>query len=132
MVNDPIADLLTRIRNGVLRNKKDLTVPASNKLVAIVTILKEEDLIDDFEVVSTANVQKDIIIKLKYNESGKSRINHLERVSRPGLRIYKGYREIPRVLNGLGISIISTPKGIMTGKNAKLETVGGEYLCNIW
>jgi small subunit ribosomal protein S8 len=133
MVNDPIADLLTRIRNGILRTKRVVIVPASKKLEAITSILKEESFIEDYSIrMSPDKDQKEILINLRYNENGKSVIHHLERISRPGLRIYRAYKEIPSILNGIGISIISTPKGIMSGKKARLEKVGGEYLCKIW
>ena len=131
MVNDPIADLLTRIRNANLRNHKAVVVPQTKMLESITAILKEEGYIEDFEIVDTEAAQNDIQITLKYDK-GQPAIRKLERVSKPGLRIYKPYKAIPRVLNGLGINIFSTPKGVMTGEQAKTAKVGGEYLCNIW
>lgn len=132
MVNDPIADLLTRIRNGMERTKRTVNVPSSKMLEAITSILKDEGYINDFKVEKNEAGRNEIVIELKYNRDGKPVIKKIQRVSKPGLRIYHGYRDIPRVLNGLGISIFSTPKGIMTGKSAKTQQVGGEYLCKIW
>lgn len=126
MVNDIVADLLTRIRNAHLRNQKETTVPSTKMVTSILAILKTENYIEDF-----SEVDKVLTIRLKYIAK-KPAITHLERVSKPGIRIYNNYLKIPRVLNGLGISIFSTSKGIMTGKKAKLEKIGGEYLCNIW
>ena len=126
MVNDTVADLLTRIRNDQMRSRKEVIAPLTRLNKAIVEILKTENYIEDFSVE-----EKDITIKLKYIDK-KPAITHLEKVSKPGMRIYNDYLKIPRVLNGLGISIFSTSKGVMTGKKAKLEKVGGEYICNIW
>lgn len=131
MVNDPIADLLTRIRNSILRSKKQISVPSSKMIVAIVEILKTEGFVTDFKVAEEANNSM-IDIELEYDSQGKPAIHKIERVSKPGLRVYRGYRDIPVVLRNLGISIFSTPKGIMTGTQAKREKVGGEYLCKIW
>ena len=130
MVNDPIADLLTRIRNAQQRSQKEITMPASKMVVAIAEILKQEGFVTDAEVANKGEVAS-LTIGLKY-EDGKPAMGNLLRVSKPGLRKYVGYRDIPKVLNGLGINILSTPKGIMTGKQARVEKVGGEYLCNIW
>lgn len=132
MVNDPIADLLTRIRNGLERTKREVRVPSSKMLEAITSILKEEGYVSDFKVEENEAGRKEIVIELKYDNKGKSAIRKIARVSKPGLRVYRGYRDIPQVLNGLGVSIFSTPKGIMTGKSAKTQQVGGEYLCKIW
>ncbi|MEI7578713.1 MAG: 30S ribosomal protein S8 [bacterium] len=133
MVNDPIADLLTRLRNAILRTNKEVAVPASQKLEAIAKILKEEGYIEDFSVETVlGEKQNNIVMKMRYLEHNKPIIHHLERVSRPGLRIYQGYREIKPILNGLGINIFSTSAGIMSGKKAITEKIGGEYLCKIW
>jgi small subunit ribosomal protein S8 len=126
MVNDIVADLLTRIRNAHLRKQKETVVPSTKMVVSILQILKDENYIEDF-----SEVEKVITIRLKYIAK-KPAITRLERVSKPGIRVYKNFQEIPRVLNGLGLSIFSTSKGVMTGKKAKLEKTGGEYLCNIW
>jgi small subunit ribosomal protein S8 len=126
MTNDIIADLLTRIRNAVERKSLSVVAPTTRMVKEISKILKEENYITDF-----ADDGKQVTIDLKYI-ANKSAIMHLERVSKPGLRSYMGYTDIPRVLNGMGISILSTSKGIMTGKKARLEKVGGEFLCKIW
>ena len=131
MVNDPIADFLTRIRNAIARKKESLSVPSSKMLESIAAILKEEQYILDYEVVDDGGVQKELILKLKY-VNGVSSITNLTRVSKPGVRIYSGYRDVSRVKYGLGINILTTPKGLMTGKKAKQERVGGELLCKIW
>lgn len=130
MVNDPIADLLTRIRNAQQRSQKEITMPAAKMVVAIAEILKQEGFVEAVEVDKKTE-SATLMIKLKY-EDGKPAMGNLLRISKPGLRKYVGYRDIPKVLNGLGINILSTPKGIMTGKQARVEKVGGEYLCNIW
>jgi small subunit ribosomal protein S8 len=126
MVNDIVADLLTRIRNAHMRNQKETVVPSTRMVKSVVEILKQENYIEDFSEVDNV-----VTIRLKYIAK-KPAITHLEKISKPGVRIYKNYQEIPRVLNGLGLGIFSTSKGVMTGKKAKLEKVGGEYLCNIW
>ena len=126
MVNDKVADLLSRIRNAQMRNKKEINVPKTKMVQSIVEILKSEGYISDYE-----QSESELNIKLKYIDK-KPAITHIERVSKPGVRAYFNYEKIPRVLNDLGISIFSTSKGVMTGKKAKLEKAGGEYLCNIW
>ena len=131
MVNDPIADFLTRIRNAIARKKESLTVPSSKMLEAIASILKEEGYILDYEVSGEDKVQKELTLKLKY-VNGKPAITKLIRVSKPGVRIYAGYKDVARVKQGLGLNILTTPKGVMTGKQAKDKQVGGELLCKIW
>jgi small subunit ribosomal protein S8 len=126
MVNDIVSDLLTRIRNSGQRNTKQLTAPLSKMSKSILEILKNENFIEDYEVV-----ENELLITLKY-VNGQPVIAHLERVSKPGLRNYVGYKDIPKVLNGMGICILSTSKGVMTGTKAKLEKVGGELICKIW
>jgi len=126
MTNDTLADFLTRIRNASLRNKTEIVTPLSKLVESVAKILKEEGYVEDYSIE-----EKLMTLKLKYINK-KSAIMNIERVSKPGLRIYLGYNEVPKVLNGLGISIISTSKGIMTGKKAKLEKIGGEYLCRVW
>jgi len=130
-MTDPIADLLTRIRNAQVAKHKTVDVPASRMKVAIVTILKEEGFVDNFKLVA-ADVQEAIRIQLKYGTGGERAIQGLERVSRPGRRVYCGKDEIPRVLDGLGLTILSTPKGVLTGKTCRRLGVGGEVLCNVW
>lgn len=130
MLTDPIADYLTRIRNAILRKYPTVEVPASNMKKAITKILKEEGYIEDFEVIDDKK-QGIIKITLKY-EDGVSAISGLERISKPGLRHYSTAEKLPKVLNGLGIAIISTSKGVMTDSKARSENVGGEVLCYIW
>jgi small subunit ribosomal protein S8 len=130
-VNDPIADMLTRIRNACMARHTTVQVPASKMKLAIAQILKREGFIREFAVKSSEPY--DIIeISLKYTSDRRSVITGLKRVSKPGLRIYTGRNDIPRVRNGLGLSILSTPKGVMAGHEAWQEHVGGEVLCYIW
>ncbi len=130
MLTDPIADYLTRIRNAILRQYATVEVPASNMKKAITKILKEEGYIEDYEVIDDKK-QGIIKITLKY-EDGVSAISGLKRISKPGLRHYSTAEKLPKVLNGLGIAIISTSKGVMTDSKARSENVGGEVLCYIW
>lgn len=129
-MTDPIADMLTRIRNAIVSDKETVEIPASNTKKAIADILLEEGYVSDVKVVENG-FNGNIVITLKYIDK-KSVINGLERVSKPGLRNYAGVDNMPKVLGGLGIVILSTNKGIMTGKNAKKANVGGEVLCRIW
>ncbi|CAG1770881.1 30S ribosomal protein S8 [uncultured bacterium] len=129
-VTDPIADLLTRIRNAVKANKRKVEMPASKMKVRIAEILKEQKFIVDFVVVPD-NKQNVLQIALRYT-NGIPAISGLKKISTPGLRKYAPSDELPRVLNGYGIAIISTSKGIMTDKKARGEKVGGEVLCYIW
>ncbi|MBP7227795.1 MAG: 30S ribosomal protein S8 [Longilinea sp.] len=135
-VNDPIADMLTRIRNGILIGQAVVAMPSSKIKVEIARILKEEGYIEGYEVVSIENqVQPTLRLRLKYVGERRQRrpvITGLERVSRPGRRVYSQKQEIPWVLSGLGIAILSTPKGIMTGQRARQLGVGGELLCKVW
>ena len=130
-MTDPIADLLTRIRNAIMANHDTVSIPASKVKLSVTKILKDEGFINDYEVIRK-KPQRVIKIYLRYTDKKQSIITGLERVSKPGLRVYVGSREIPRVYGGLGISIISTSKGILTGKAAWQQRVGGELLCNIW
>jgi small subunit ribosomal protein S8 len=127
---DPIADMLTRIRNAIMANHASVLVPSSKMKLAIVKILKEEDLIDRYEVLK-GKPQPMIKIHLKYTDEQPA-ILGLERVSKPGLRVYAEKREIPRVYGGLGIAILSTSKGVMTGQEAWKQRLGGEVLCYVW
>ncbi|MDE5943917.1 MAG: 30S ribosomal protein S8 [Clostridia bacterium] len=130
-MTDPIADMLTRIRNAIMVNKDTVEVPSSNMKKAIAKIMLDEGYISDYKLVGEG--YKGVIeISLKYAGKGKSVINGLKRVSKPGLRAYAGVEDMPKVLNGLGIAIVSTNKGIMTDKQAKAANVGGEVLCYIW
>ncbi len=126
MVNDTIADLLSRIRNANNAAKKEVLVSKSKMSQSILEILKKEGYIEEFKAE-----ENQILVSLKYINK-KPAIRILERVSKPGVRIYMSYQDIPKVINGLGINIFSTSKGIMTGKQARMEKIGGEYLCNIW
>ncbi len=130
-MTDPISDLLTRIRNAQLARHRAVDVPASKLKVAIVRILGEEGYIDGFKLVE--NERQGIVrIDLKYGPGGEKAIAGLQRVSRPGRRVYCGKDEVPKVLGGLGITILSTPRGVVTGYQAKRMGVGGEVLCNVW
>lgn len=130
-VTDPIADLLTRIRNANQMRYNEVVAPSSNVKLEIVKILKNEGYIADYKV-EEGQVQNNIVITLKYGKNKERVISGLKRISKPGLRVYAKAEEIPTVLNGLGISIVSTSKGIMTGKEARKENLGGEVLAYIW
>lgn len=131
MVTDPIADMLTRIRNALLARHDITVVPASRIKVSIAKILKDEGFIKDYEVLR-GKPQRMVKIYLRYTEGKEPMLTGLKRVSKPGLRIYVRKTEIPRVYGGLGISILSTPNGVMTGKQAWRQGVGGELLCQVW
>jgi len=130
-MTDPIADMLTRIRNANQNRAKVVSMPSSKIKVEIANILKEEGYITDF-TVDTDTVQNTLTLTLKYSETKERVITGLKRISKPGLRVYAKADEIPRVLNGLGIAIISTPKGVMTDKNARKNNVGGEVIAYVW
>lgn len=131
MVNDPIADLLTRIRNACLVQRQQVVIPSSKIKLEIAKILQQEGFIKEYSV-TTEKPQANLVISLKYVGRGIPVINGLERVSKPGRRIYTGYQNIPWVRSGLGISIVSTPQGLMTGRKARRSKLGGEILCNVW
>ena len=130
-VNDPIADMLTRIRNACMVRHTTVAMPSSKMKVAIAEILKREGFIRDFQIEEGQPFDT-IQITLKYTSDRRPVITGLKRVSKPGLRIYTGRADIPRVRNGLGLSILSTPKGVMAGHEAWQEHVGGEVLCYVW
>ncbi len=130
-VSDPIADMLTRIRNAIMARHDFVLVPASRMKLAIAKILREEGFINNYEVLKDKS-HRAIKIYLKYDDENKSVLSGLERASKPGLRVYVGKKEIPRVYGGAGIAIISTPKGVMTGQQAWRQGLGGELLCYIW
>jgi small subunit ribosomal protein S8 len=130
MVTDPIADLLTRVRNAAMAHHDSVMIPASKMKIAVARILKDEGFITDYSIVK-GEPQRAIKISLKYIDKQPAFVG-LERVSKPGLRIYSGKREIPRVYGGLGISIMSTSKGLMTGQDAWKKNLGGEVLCYVW
>ena len=131
VVTDPIADLLTRIRNALTAKHETVTVPASKMKKSIVDILVEEGFVQGVEVVETEK-GNDIVITLKYGKKGEKVISNLKRISKPGLRVYCGAEQLPRVLGGLGVAIISTSKGVMTDKAARAQNIGGEVLAYVW
>ena len=126
-MSDPISDMLTRIRNAQLANKATVVMPSSKVKVAIAKVLKDEGFVEDF-VVRENEGKPALEIGLKYY-AGRPVIERIDRVSTPGLRIYRGANDIPRVMNGLGVAIVSTPKGVMTDRKARASNVGGEVLC---
>lgn len=136
-VTDPIADMLTRVRNAVMTGHSVVAMPNSKIKAAIAQILKEEGYIGGFEIVEDSKnlAQKVLRIRLKYvgeRRERRSVITNLERISRPGNRVYTGKQEIPWVLSGMGVAILSTPKGVMTGQRARQLGVGGEIICKVW
>ena len=131
VVTDTIADMLTRIRNANGMRYKEVSVPASNLKINLARILKDEGFIEDYKVVND-NVQGTIELTLKYGQNKERVITGLKRISKPGLRVYAKAGEVPKVLNGLGIAVISTSKGVMTDKEARKQNLGGEVLCYIW
>jgi len=128
-MSDPIADMLTRIRNAQMVEKAVVLVPSSKVKVAIAQVLKDEGYIDGF-AVKTDDGKSQLEIVLKYY-AGKPVIERIERVSRPGLRVYKGHGAIPKVMNGLGVAIVTTPQGVMTDRKARATGIGGEVLCYV-
>ncbi len=131
MISDPIADMLTRVRNALKARFQKVDVPASKLKTELARILKDEGYILNYKIVDDGN-HKAIRVYLKYTAANAPVISHIERVSRPGCRVYVGSTEIPKVLGGLGVNILTTPKGVMTGKSARKEGVGGELLCQLW
>jgi small subunit ribosomal protein S8 len=135
-INDPISDMLTRIRNGLMAGHSSVAMPSSKLKVAIAGILKEEGFIEDLEVAEGEKPHEKILrVRLKYVGERRTRrpvISGLERVSSPGCRVYTKKDEIPWILSGLGVAIMSTPKGVMTGQRARQIGVGGEVLCKVW
>ena len=130
-MTDPIADMLTRIRNANQMRYNEVEVPASKIKTEIARILKEEGFISNYEIKKD-KVQNTIVLNLKYGQNKERVITGLKRISKPGLRVYAKAEEIPKVLNGLGIAFVSTSKGIITDKNARKESLGGEVLAYIW
>jgi small subunit ribosomal protein S8 len=128
-MSDPIADMLTRIRNAQLVEKPTVSMPSSKLKIAIAKVLKDEGYIDGFAIRGEAS-KPELQIALKYY-AGRPVIEHIERVSRPGLRIYRGRHDIPNVKNGLGVAIVTTPKGVMTDRRARQAGIGGEVLCYV-
>ena len=130
MITDPIADMLTRIRNANQLGYKEVEVPASKLKIEIARILKEEGFITDYSV--SGDVKKVMTVTLKYGQNNEKVITGIKRISKPGLRVYVKSNELPRVLGGLGIAIISTSKGVLTDKDARNQEVGGEVVCYVW
>lgn len=134
MINDPIADMLTRIRNALLAGKPEVEIPRSKIKVEIARILKNEGYIEDYVVGDQQPIPM-ITVKLKYYGARRDRrpvITSLQRISKPGRRVYRGARDLPRVMSGIGIAIVTTPKGVMTDQEARRNRVGGEVLCYVW
>jgi small subunit ribosomal protein S8 len=132
-MTDPIADMLTRIRNGIQARHDRVDIPASKLKVEIARILKNEGFISNFKLVEEQEaVQQLLRVYLKYSPDGEPVIHGIERVSRPGRRVYRGKQEIPRVLGGLGLAIVSTSKGVLSGAEAARDGIGGEVLCQVW
>ncbi len=131
MISDPIADMLTRVHNGLMARQKQVVMPGSKVKLAMARILKEEGFIRDFEMTKDAP-QPQLRIVLKYDRDRKSVVTGLKRISRPGRRVYVNRKNVPWVLSGLGVAILSTPQGIMTGQKARRQGLGGEVLCYVW
>jgi small subunit ribosomal protein S8 len=129
--SDPIADMLTRVRNAITARHQKVDVPASKLKMELARILKEEGYILNYKMADDG-AQKTIRLYLKYTAANQPAISNIQRVSRPGCRVYVGSKEIPRVLGGLGINILTTPRGLMTGRDARKENLGGELLCQVW
>ena len=130
-VNDPISDMLTRIRNAGMARKPEVVMPSTKVLVAIAKVLKDEGYIGDYEVIEKTP-QNQLKIELRYGADKKHSIREIRRVSKPGLRVYAGKDAIPRVKSGLGIAIVSTPQGVLTGYEARRRGIGGEVLCTVF
>ncbi len=130
-LTDPIADMLTRIRNAVAVRHSTVLVPGSNTKVALARIMKDEGFIDDFEILREGP-RRNLRIRLRYRARQEPAIAGLKRVSKPGLRIYVGKSEIPRIYGGMGVAIVSTSRGVMTGAEARRQGIGGEFLCYLW
>lgn len=130
-MTDPIADMLTRMRNGLIRRKGEVNMPSSKVKLSIAEVLKREGYIESFDIVETP-VQNQLNVKLKYGPEGEYIIQKIERYSRPGCRKYRGVSDIPEVLNGLGIAIVSTNKGVLSDRECRQQNVGGEVLCTVY
>src|SRR6059058_1351098 len=131
-MTDPIADMLTRIRNGIQSHHDRVEMPASKLKVEIARILKSEGFVRNYALVEKDKIQPTLRIDLKYSSDGEPVIHGIERISRPGRRVYRNTKEIPKVLGGLGLAIVSTSKGVMAGAEAIKSGVGGEVLCQVW
>ena len=131
VVSDPVADMLTRVRNGIRARHPRVEMPSSKLKVELARILKDEGYIGNYKVAEEGK-KKVLRINLRYDTEGLSVISALERVSKPGRRVYVGKDDVPKVLGGLGVAILTTPQGVMTGKAARRAGVGGELICNVW
>ena len=131
MVTDPISDMLTRIRNGVLARHAEVRCPSSRLKLVIARVLAQEGFLSEVRLDEEAS-RPTLVITLRYDADGASVIDGIRRVSRPGRRVYVGVREIPKVRNGLGVAVLSTPKGVLSDRAARAESVGGELLCEVW
>jgi small subunit ribosomal protein S8 len=130
-MTDPIADLLTRIRNGLIIDRERVSIPHSKVKEEICRVLKEEGFINDYRLTDEEK-HKTLHVFLKYGPDGEKVINEIKRTSKPGCRVYRGTDDLPRVLNGLGIAVVSTPKGVMSDRQARDAHVGGEVICTVW
>ena len=131
-ISDPIADMLTRIRNAIMARHDSVLIPASRMKTSIARIIKDEGFVNDYEVLLRDKPHRALKIYLKYDDKKQPVLSGLERVSKPGLRVHVQQKEIPRVYGGLGIAILSTSKGVMTGQQAWRQGIGGELLCYVW
>ena len=132
-VTDPVADMLTRIRNAIAAGHQQVRLPSSKLKVSIASVLADEGFIKEFDVEEHAGTpRRDLNLELLYHQDGSPALSGLQRISRPGLRVYVQRREIPRVYGGLGVAILTTPKGVMTGTDARRQNLGGEVLCYVW
>ena len=131
-MTDPVADMLTRIRNGIQSHHDRVEMPSSKLKVEVAKILKSEGFISNYKLVEEDKTQATLRIYLKYSDDGEPVIHGIERISRPGRRVYRNKQEIPRVLGGLGLAIVSTSKGVLSGHDAVKNGVGGEVLCQVW
>jgi small subunit ribosomal protein S8 len=131
-MTDPIADMLTRIRNGIQSRHERIELPSSKVKVEVARILKSEGFISNYKVVAEEKTQPTLRLYLKYADDGEPVIHGIERISRPGRRVYRNRQEIPKVLGGLGLAIVSTSKGVLSGADAVKNGVGGEVLCQVW
>jgi small subunit ribosomal protein S8 len=132
MMTDPISDMLTRIRNANAAMKDEVVMPSSKQKVALAEILKREGYISDFDVLDVSGPSKQLKIGLKYSDDRQRTISGIKRVSTPGLRVYRAATEVPRVLGGLGVAVLSTSQGLMTDREARQRNVGGEVMCFVW
>jgi len=130
-MSDPIADMLTRIRNGIMARQNEVEIPASKLKAAIAKVLTDEGFVTGFQMLDQGP-QGILRVELKYKKGGKSVIDNLQRVSKPSRRVYVGYDKIPKALSGLGVNILSTPKGVMSDRQARAQKLGGEVLCSVW